>query len=82
MTEECNATIQNKLLAKLKDPDSFSIPRLMGNMCINCILCDLALSVSLMPLSMCEKLELREMRLATISLQLVDCSVKYLMGVL
>jgi len=45
-------------------------------------LCDLGSSVSLMPLSLCKKLELGKMRLTTISLQLVDCSVKYPMGVL
>jgi len=35
-----------------------------------------------MPLSMCKKLDLGEMRPTIISLQLVDCSVKYPVGVL
>jgi len=35
-----------------------------------------------MPLSLCEKLELGEMRPTTISLQLADRSVKYPVGVL
>ena len=35
-----------------------------------------------MPLSLCEKLELGEMRPTTISLQLADRSVKYHVGVL
>ena len=82
LTEECSTTIQNKLVAKLKDPGSFSIPCLIGNVSINRALRDLRSSVSLMPLSLCKKLELREMRPTTISLQLVDRSVKYPVGVL
>ena len=68
LTEECSAVMLNKLLAKLKDPESFSIPYLIGNVSINRALCDLGSSVSLMPLSLCEKLELGKMRLTTISL--------------
>ena len=58
LIEECSATIQNKLPTKLKDPSSFSIPCLIGNVPINRALCDLKSSASLMPLSLCEKLEL------------------------
>ena len=54
LTEECSAAIQNKLPTKLKDPRSFSIPCLIGNVSINRALCDLGSSVSLMPLSLCE----------------------------
>ena len=82
LTEECNTTIQNKLPAKLRDPGSFSIPYLVGNVSINLPLCDLVSSVSLMPFSLCEKLELGEMRPTTISLQLTDRSMKYPMSVL
>jgi len=41
LIEECNAAIQNKLLAKLKDLDTFSIPYLIENVPIDCTLCDL-----------------------------------------
>ena len=58
--------IQNKLLAKVKDLGSFSIPCLMGNVSINRALCDLGSTMSLMPLYMCEKFELGEMKLITI----------------
>ena len=68
LTEECSAAIQNKLPAKLKDLGNFSIPYLIGNVSINHALCDLRSSVSLMPLSLCEKLELGEKRPTTISL--------------
>ena len=82
MTEECSAAIQNKLPAKLKDPGSFSIPCLLGNVSIECALCDLGSSVTLIPLSLCEKLDLGETRPTTISLQLEDRSVKYPVGIL
>ncbi|XP_057989058.1 uncharacterized protein LOC110659145 [Hevea brasiliensis] len=77
LTEECSAILQNKLSPKLKDLGSFSIPCLIGNMNINEALYDLGASVSLMPLFICQKLNVGELRPTTISLQLVDKSVKY-----
>ena len=47
-------------------------------MSIECALCDLGSSVSLMPLFLREKLDLGEMRPTTISLQLADRSVNTL----
>ncbi|XP_057994988.1 uncharacterized protein LOC131175288 [Hevea brasiliensis] len=41
LTEECSAILQNKLPPKLKDPKSFSIPCLIGNMKIDKAFCDL-----------------------------------------
>ncbi|XP_058003724.1 uncharacterized protein LOC131180126 [Hevea brasiliensis] len=81
-TEECSAILQNKLPPKLKNPGSFSIPCLIGNMNINKALCDLSTSVSLMPLSLCKKLDVGELKPTTISLQLADRSVKYPVGIL
>ncbi|XP_057996520.1 uncharacterized protein LOC131175861 [Hevea brasiliensis] len=77
LTEECSAILQNKLLPKLKDPESFSIPCLIENMKIDKALCDLGASVSLMSLSICKKLDVEELKPTTISLQLADCSIKY-----
>jgi len=51
-------------------------------MSIERALCDLESSASLMPPSLCEELDLGEMRPTIISLQLANCSVKYPMGVL
>ena len=53
LTEKCNAAIQDKLPAKLKNLGSFSIPCLIGNVSINRALCELHSSVSLMLLFMC-----------------------------
>jgi len=82
LTEECSAIIQNKLPPKLSDPGSFSIPCSVGGLTISRALCDLGASVSLMPYSICKKLQEGELKPTTISLQLVDRSVKYPLGVL
>ncbi|XP_020270991.1 uncharacterized protein LOC109846180 [Asparagus officinalis] len=82
LTEECSAIIQNKLPPKLKDPGSFSIPCVIGNVSINRALCDLGASVSLMPMSIYKKLGIGDLKPTTISLQLADRSVKYPVGIL
>ncbi|XP_057994355.1 uncharacterized protein LOC131174618 [Hevea brasiliensis] len=43
---------------------------------------DLGVSFSLMPLSICQKLEVGELKPITISLQLADRSIKYSVGIL
>jgi len=68
LSEECSTAIQNKLPANLKASISFSIPCLLGNVSIDHVSCDVGTSVSLIPLSLCEKLYLREIRPNTISL--------------
>ncbi|XP_058774549.1 uncharacterized protein LOC131648836 [Vicia villosa] len=82
LTAECSAIIQNNMPPKLKDPGSFSIPCVIGKTIIDKALCDLGASVSLMPLSICEKLNLGELRPTRMSLQLADRSVKYPRGML
>ncbi|XP_058006748.1 uncharacterized protein LOC131182121 [Hevea brasiliensis] len=82
LTEECGSILQNKLPPKLKDPGSFSILHPISNMNIDKALCDLGASVSLMPLSICRKLDVGELKPTIISLQLADQSVKYPMGIL
>ena len=51
-------------------------------MTISRALCDLGASVSLMPYSICEKLQVDNLKPTTISLQLADRSVKYPMGII
>ncbi|XP_050893582.1 uncharacterized protein LOC127100431 [Lathyrus oleraceus] len=41
LTAECSAIIQNNMPLKLKDPNSFSIPCVIGNFIIDIDLCDL-----------------------------------------
>ncbi|KAJ8767498.1 hypothetical protein K2173_017542 [Erythroxylum novogranatense] len=77
LTEELSAILQNKLPPKLRDPGSFSIPCQIGSTNIGKVLCDLGESVSLLPLSICQKLDIEELKPTTISLQLADRSIKY-----
>ncbi|KAJ9181943.1 hypothetical protein P3X46_005986 [Hevea brasiliensis] len=82
LTEECSAIVQRKLPPKLKDPGSFSIPCHIGESCSTKALCDLGASVSLMPLSIYEKLNMGDLKPTHISLQLADRSIKYPEGIL
>jgi len=63
-----SVVILNMLPAKLKDPGSFSIPCLISNVSIDKALCDLGSSVSLIPYSMLDRLDLGELRLISIFL--------------
>ena len=58
LNEECSAIIQRKLPRKLKDPRSFTIPCSIGGCTFNKVLCDLGVSINLMPLSILQKLGL------------------------
>ncbi|XP_058767252.1 uncharacterized protein LOC131640909 [Vicia villosa] len=82
LTAECSTIIQNKMPPKLKDPGSFSIPCNIGKFVKGKALCDLGASISLMPLSICEKLNMGELRPTKMSVQLADRSVKYPVSVL
>jgi len=53
----------------LKDLGSFSIPYFIGNVSIDRALCDLGLSVSMMPYFIFKRLALEELRPTTILLQ-------------
>ncbi|KAL5549750.1 hypothetical protein UlMin_004981 [Ulmus minor] len=77
LTEECSAILQRKLLPKLKDPGSFTIPCTIGDFEFDKVLCDLGASINLMPLSIFRKLGLGEVKPTTVSLQLVDKSIKH-----
>lgn len=62
LTLDCSTIIRNKLPPKLKDLISFSIPCDIGNMSSECALCDLEASVNLIPILICDKLDLGEIK--------------------
>ena len=66
----------------LKDPDSFSIPCIIGNVSIVRASYEPDSSVSLMPYSIFKLLGLGDLTPTCIFLQLVDRSIKYPMGIL
>ncbi|XP_050919811.1 uncharacterized protein LOC127137387 [Lathyrus oleraceus] len=74
---ECNAIAENKVAKKEKDLERFSIPCVLGRHVIDKALLDLCASVSMMPLAVCNRLNLRDIQLTRMPLQLVDRSVKY-----
>ncbi|GJU19549.1 hypothetical protein Tco_1152891 [Tanacetum coccineum] len=60
MNGRCSAVLLNKIPSKEKDPGSFTIPCDIGNLHIDNDLADLGASISLMPNTMYEKLDMRE----------------------
>ncbi|XP_021753664.1 uncharacterized protein LOC110719061 [Chenopodium quinoa] len=80
LTAVCSAILQNTLPKKLSDPGSYSIS-VLGGIEINRAFCDLGASVSLMPLSICKKHQMGELKPTLISLQLADRSVKFPLGI-
>ncbi|XP_074293160.1 uncharacterized protein LOC141620102 [Silene latifolia] len=81
-TAECNAALQANLPPKLKDPRSFSIPCHIGIIAIYKSLCDLGTSVSVMPYSVCQKLNMGQLHVTNMTLQMADRSLKCPLGVL
>ncbi|XP_031132049.1 uncharacterized protein LOC116033448 [Ipomoea triloba] len=76
------AVLQQKLPPKLKDPGSFTIPCIIGGFVVGSALCDLGASVSLMPYSLCKRLNLGNPKPTTMTLQMADRSIKRPVGVL
>ncbi|XP_073525693.1 uncharacterized protein [Phyllobates terribilis] len=81
LNQECSAIIQNKLPPKLEDPGSFSVPMVIGRSTYQA-LCDLGASVSIIPLSICKKLDLGEPRPVKMTLLMADRSMTRPVGIL
>ncbi|XP_015960553.1 uncharacterized protein LOC107484507 [Arachis duranensis] len=60
LTEECNTIIQKKLPQKLKDPGSFQISCIIGDITIEKALCDLGASINLIFLTMMRRMKIEE----------------------
>ena len=75
LTATCNAIIQRSLLAKMKDPGSFTIPCSIGKYEFKKALCDSGANINLMPLSVVQRLSPGELIPTTITLQMADRSM-------
>ena len=75
LTATYSAVIQQKLLEKMKDPGSFTIPCSIGKYEFKKALCDSGASINLMPLSVVQRLSLGELTPTTITLQMADRSM-------
>ena len=82
LTEKCTAILQKKLPQKIKDPGSFNIPFSIRNVTFGKALCDLGVSINLMPLSIFKKPGLSEARHTIVTLQLAYRSLKHLEGII
>ncbi|XP_038896577.1 uncharacterized protein LOC120084831 [Benincasa hispida] len=80
LTYECSALFQNNIPTKMKDPESFTLPCLIGEKKVRNVLCDLGASINLMPLSIFKKFNIGNARPTTITLQLADRSIMHLEG--
>ncbi|XP_057543958.1 uncharacterized protein LOC130823355 [Amaranthus tricolor] len=68
---QCSAILQCKVPKKQADPGSFTIPLKLGNDVSVVALADLGASVSVMPLTLCKKIN-GEMKATRMSIQLAD----------
>ena len=78
----CSSIIQNRLPPKLKDPGSFTIPCVVGDLSVDKTLADLGASINLMPYTFFKKLGLAEPRPTRMSLQLANRSMKIPRGII
>ena len=81
LTEQVSSIIQCKTLVKYKDPESPTILVNIGGTCVERALLDLGASVHLLPYSVYKELRLGELKPTTITLSLVDRSVKIPKGI-
>ena len=81
LTEQVSAIIQCKTLAKYKDPGFPTISVNIGGTCVEKALLDLGASVNLLPYSMYKQLCLGELKPTSITLSLVDRSLKIPKGI-
>ncbi|CAM8909052.1 unnamed protein product [Rhodiola kirilowii] len=82
LNAECSAIVQSRMPKKMQDQGSFSIPISIGKIEIDRALCDLGASISLIPYSLYEKIDMGELHPTTISLRLADRSSRVPNGVL
>ena len=82
LTSTCRAIIQQQLLAKMKDPSSFTIPCSIGKYEFKKALCNFSTSINLMPLSVVQRLSLGELTPTAITLQMADRSMAQQEGIL
>ncbi|CAM8983909.1 unnamed protein product [Rhodiola kirilowii] len=82
LNAECSAIVQSRMPKKMQDQGSFSIPISLEKIEIDRALCDLGASISLIPYSLYEKIDMGELHPTTISLKLADRSSRVPNGVL
>ncbi|KAM2122548.1 hypothetical protein ACFX1Q_020211 [Malus domestica] len=82
VSENVSAMLQRKLPPKCKDPDSFTIPCVIGNTRFDSAMLDLGASINVMPYSIYASMNLGELKNDGVIIQLADRSNAYPKGVL
>ena len=82
LTATGSAVIKKNLPEKMKDPESFTIPCVIGEFEFQKALCDSGDSINLMPLSVARKLSLGELTPTTVTLQMADRTMENPEGVI
>ena len=81
LSKNYSTIIQQKLLEKLKDLGSFTIPCVIGEHTFSKVMCDLEASINLMPFLVAKKLNLGEITPIALSLQMADRSLTFPKGI-
>ncbi|XP_070026494.1 uncharacterized protein [Nicotiana sylvestris] len=82
LTQTCSAVVTRPVVEKLSDPGSFTIPCTIGNFAFAKALCDLGVSINLMPMVIYKRLCIGRSRPTSMLLQLADRTVKHPFGIL
>ncbi|GJS73931.1 hypothetical protein Tco_0706772 [Tanacetum coccineum] len=81
LNERCFAILLNEIPLKEKDPGSFTIPCIIGNVGINKARVDLGAIISLMPYSMFTRLGLGELKPTRMCIELSNKTTQYPRGI-
>ncbi|XP_070054764.1 uncharacterized protein [Nicotiana tomentosiformis] len=81
MTHQVSAIVHS-MAPNLEDPDAFTISCTIGSAEFSKALCDLGTSINLMPYSVFKTLGIRQPRPTSMRLQMVDSTMKRLLGVI
>jgi len=80
--ETCDAIVTSEVAIKLDDPGSFSIPCVVGTQKVDRALCDLGASVSVIPLAIAKRLDVKNLTRASFTIKLADGTSKSQIGLL
>ncbi|XP_049364123.1 uncharacterized protein LOC125828843 [Solanum verrucosum] len=78
----CSASMTNESITKREDPGAFPIPCTIGMLQFAKALCDLGVSINLMPYAIYKQLGLGEPKATTMRLLMADRSIKHPTGIL
>lgn len=81
LNHECSAVVSRELPPKLGDPGKFTIPCTIGKADIKKALCDLGVSVSLMPHTIFQRIGVGDLKLTRMTIQLVGTSTRKPLGI-